>query len=622
MNALTKKTIAFTLILYVFLSACVLFPVIPDLKNKAVGYYYSDVHSHLWCLWWVSTSLVNQYKIPTETNLINYPRGGTLFPAMPLDSIITLPLFIMGGVAVAYNSIFFFHLTMSAFAGFLLVYYLTRKIPSSIIAGIICGFSPYMLTHPVESGEAETGSIEWIILFILFLLKSIREKSWINPVLCGLFAFFAVFSSFYQGEFIAVFAFLFLIFYLLFVRNRSKDLVLSDEAAKTDEDNSKMITFPLVKRIALALLVSLVLVIPLMATVRKTIDNPRSILPRQFIMQDRGSDSFIYEYKRSIRRHASLSEFVIWGKKNLSLVNLENSLASSVYVGYTLIILSIFALFRKRKLLYFLFISSLFYVCLSVGPFFQVSNNFAFEKPVNFIFVLMFKFFPSFAKVITPSRFAVMIMISVAILAANGIIYLSERFKIREVLLSFVVGVFILVEFFVLSPAPFPATITYLGVPRHCRDLKEEKGEFGVIDLPVTVQGSSITFRRIFYYQTIHHKNLPYKIAMLPDLLTENLFLSTAFEMEESLFTREESLFTRGKINPEGDIPLDLDKEVDSLHKMNFRYVILHKNFYRQKTLEKVGKLCRKYLGEPVKVYKEDNVEVYRIMTPGAMGQR
>ena len=63
-------------------------------------------------------------------------------------------------------------------------------------------------------GHYDMVSTEWLPFFTLFLLKTLRERRPINPILAGLFAAFAMLCEMIYGVFLALLALIVLLFEL------------------------------------------------------------------------------------------------------------------------------------------------------------------------------------------------------------------------------------------------------------------------------------------------------------------------------------------------------------------------------------------------------------------------
>lgn len=596
-----SKSLIGILLFYLSITLIIIHPILFQFTTNVLGNEFSDIYSHLWCMWWGSNSLLITGCLPTQTDLINFPAGGTLYSAFPLDTIITLPVYIIWGTCAAYNSIIFFHLMLSSTSGFLLSFYLTKNKWTSIVSGIICGFSPYILTHAIESGEAELAGIGWIILFILFFLKTIREKSYINPVLCGLFLFLSVFANIYYGIFIFIFIFLFCLFFIFIFKNYYQELTLYTNKKENNYPNKALNQnyHLLTLKLFIACLIAIVLISPFAISLKKTLKKKSSILSN--ITQREDSSFIFFNPSSKIRRHSTLLDYFQTGKKNLHSVKNESNLLFSSYIGYTIFILSLLAILQRKKLIYFFLFISIFFIVLSLGPYLQLSNNFSFLTPINFIFIIMFKYFPYFSGLISISRFAAMAIISISILVSSGLSYLSTKLNIKEKIICPIAVFLILTEFFILSPAPFPTNTTLLYIPQHVTDIAKESESFGVIDFPITVKGSSVFFKKVLFYQTIHGKPILHRISMIPDLLISNNFLSLIFSQEQSIF------------NPLLNYNSNITSDIKSLRKMNFKYIVLHRKYYNDIDYLNTKKILNYYLGSPLKTYPNDEIEVYII---------
>ncbi len=142
-----------------------------------VGHPDSDIWKHLWHHWLVREELVWGHVGCYKTSWINAPSGAILFDIDIVNNLIALPVSVFS-IPLAVNLLVFVHLVGGALTGFLLSQYVTRNPRTSLVAGAVYAFSPYVLLHPVASGVHERLHLMLPALALLFSLKYLDGGRW------------------------------------------------------------------------------------------------------------------------------------------------------------------------------------------------------------------------------------------------------------------------------------------------------------------------------------------------------------------------------------------------------------------------------------------------------------
>jgi hypothetical protein len=143
-----------------------------------------DIWAHLWNIWWMKQSLTALHTSPFYTDYIFYPDGVSLrFHALnQLGGLISIPLQALFGLIPAFNILVLFNLTMAGFGAYLLARYVLTLISPDleppllpcIAAGIAFAYSAGEASF-VRLGQLELMSIEWLPFGVLFLLRAVLE---------------------------------------------------------------------------------------------------------------------------------------------------------------------------------------------------------------------------------------------------------------------------------------------------------------------------------------------------------------------------------------------------------------------------------------------------------------
>ena len=121
----------------------------------------------------------------------------------------------------------------------------------------------------------------------------------------------------------------------------------------------------------------------------------------------------------------------------------------------------------------------------------------------------------------------------------------------------------------VLSGAPYPLSTASAGIPEVYQEINDDPSESMVLDLP-TDAGETMRTSRYLYYQTTHHKPIPYA----PDVRasTSSLLRYTAFQELAALCQRRADEHRRlGFGHPSGK-----PTNVKSLSAAGVKWIVLH----------------------------------------------
>jgi hypothetical protein len=124
--------------------------------------------------WWVYaiTHFINPF---INTRLYNGHVNMMYVTSAPLLAVLSLPVNILFGPVAAYDAIAVLAMPLSAYAAFVLVYYLTKNYFGSIIGGFFYGFSAYCIGETII-GDINLSSVYLIPLIAFVVLLKLDEK--------------------------------------------------------------------------------------------------------------------------------------------------------------------------------------------------------------------------------------------------------------------------------------------------------------------------------------------------------------------------------------------------------------------------------------------------------------
>ena len=136
-----------------------------------------------------------------DTNIF-YPEGNTLAFSDTLftQTVLTAPIIALTRNPVLAENLYVLStFTLSALAMFFLSYYVTKHAWASALSGLFFAFSYPRLA---QIGHLPMISSQWMPLFILYLLKYLKNGSWKNLLIAFLFYVLNITSSVYFGIFL------------------------------------------------------------------------------------------------------------------------------------------------------------------------------------------------------------------------------------------------------------------------------------------------------------------------------------------------------------------------------------------------------------------------------------
>lgn len=131
---------------YIVIALLAYWPVEPLSGTQVVGCACSDPAQEIWFLAWPAYALRHGVN-PLFTGYLNYPYGINLASntSMPLLGLLGAPLTWLRGPIATYNALLRFSFVASATSMLYVVRRFTRWWPAAFFAGLLYGFSPYMV---------------------------------------------------------------------------------------------------------------------------------------------------------------------------------------------------------------------------------------------------------------------------------------------------------------------------------------------------------------------------------------------------------------------------------------------------------------------------------------------
>jgi hypothetical protein len=440
---------------------------------------------------WFGKQVVDVKRWSFFTDVIFYPRGvdltySVLF-GLGLPVVVAVPFVRLLGLPLTFNLFLFIAFIVAAYATFLLVRDLTQDKKAAFVAGFIFAFSPYQMARTLAHFGIMT-SVVWIPLYILFFMRAIAVGHLHNLILSTVILSLTFFINPYYAIFLVLFSIIYTIYYI--ISNRS-------DAIKA------FLWTRLIPMWCFASLFSL----PLL----------------WITLTHRGEDFLIYAPTlqvllwHALQHSADLLAFFvpsshhsIWGDfvKPVYYSHFTgNPTEQTVYIGYTVLILSVIAIVKAPKeQTRFWLVSAVAFFVLSLGPFLHIYGKDTFELggvsvwlPLPYYPML---FIPVLKAMRGLSRLSIMCMLALAVLAGYGITYLWKRFEGKQAAALGFLGLIIAIIGLEFSIVPIP--LVDARIPKVYEGIAREQGQGGTI-LDVPLYWSVAKYQ---HYQTMHQKRL------------------------------------------------------------------------------------------------------------------
>ena len=450
-----------------------------------------DTWQTFWHFQWIRDAFLS-FQNPYYTNHLFYPEGTTLlFETMsPVNGLLGLPVQLLFGTFVAYNSLVILTFILSGYAMWLLVRYLTRDEIAAYLAGFIFAFAPYRMAQLLN--HLHLISTQWLLFYIYFLWRALdfedktAGKNLIKFIagrwrLLGLAAFFLIlniFNDWYYVFFLLIFTGLLAGWRLLFQPGRRRSVLAGVSLAAGG-----------------GLLAGLPLIIAML--IRARIE-PGLPFPKEVSIEF-SADLLSYFTPNVLNPW--------WGQDVVNWVPVYmrgNPTEKVVFLGYITLLLGGLALWKNFRQGAFWLVVLLTFGILSLGPRLHVNGLLeptGKDSSIWLPFDLVNQT-PLAGFVRIPSRFGVVALIAAAVLAGFGMAWLRIRTGKRTGLaLAGLACLLVGLEFWT---APFELADNY--VPAVYKEIAQDHTAKAILELPL--QHNAWDYPRRMYFATVHGKNI------------------------------------------------------------------------------------------------------------------
>jgi len=543
---------------YVVLAILFTWPSIARLGSHIPG-MDSDAYVHLWTFDWVGRAIANG-QLTLHTNDLFYPVGVSLLSHNIAWFNIAIWLFLklFLGSAAAYTAAALLLLAFNGYALYLLARDLVDSEYASLLAGVIGTTWPFITTHLHHPNLIAIGFVPLAIKHTRRLILEGRKRDLI------LAALFIGLIGIVRLQLLTMSVFLICPYslYLLIASRRFKSLRLWGQLALV---------------IAIACIILMPVIAPL-AWYQSTRTHSNDLFTHSSESTDGQADPVYYLIPNGFHP--------LWGKLLREKLDQTpfNAQFHIPFVGYTVLLLSLWGATRRRKQGSMWALSAILLMALAIGPVLVIGDREILTPPYADVYrqilipVLRY-----------PERFNVLLSIPFSILAAIGSAHLWRKWKTStQIILCAATMSLVVFEYAIY---PFPRLS--LSTPDWYNELARQEEEFGIVEIPMNRQ----TEEQYMLYQLTHRKSLVEGHVSRPPREASSFIASVPLLNHLD--------WHNSRLPPYEDI--NISEQLYVLHKANLRYLILHREFL---TESQIAAWRRWLIMAPY--HEDDQVIVYK----------
>jgi hypothetical protein len=421
-EATSRRRLVLLGVLFAYLLATSPLLILPALVGQpaVIGDPLSDVYVSVWEADWVFQSLTEQSAWPSYTDRINWPKGGTLVPQRPVFDLAAIGWRLIFGQAAAYNLAVWTLVNLGMFGAFMLARRLTGSSLGGLVAGIAFGASPFMMTYGAGSGAPEYLSLGLVSWALYFLHRALFRPNALNIALGAIALGAAISASAYVAMITGLFLAILFALLVAFGRKKASAYTLGDDK----QDSGEPISWK--GPAALLVVAALIAVGPTLAMVRM-LDAPDKLIESERMSED-GPVYPYYFYQPGIDAYyaAGLADYL---RPHVAVQEMGARFYKSVTLTFGAVLLALYgAIMLRARMKWPLILSALTLAMLSAGPYLLVTANFGAPAAINPVFLAAYHLVPGFKEFLEPFRFAPLVGLLVAMLAAAGSALLVKRY--------------------------------------------------------------------------------------------------------------------------------------------------------------------------------------------------
>jgi hypothetical protein len=555
-------------LLYLILTLVATYPAITKFNSHFIG--DGDTLVNAWNLWWVQWSIKNQ-TLPFHTTMLYYPDGVSLaYHTLNLFNGCLAFLFqtVLGmSLPATFNTISLLTFIASGVSMFILVRSMTKNASAGLISSLIFTFAPYRMGR-VFFGNLDLYSTQFIPWVVFFLIKMHQTYQWRYvfgaAIALSLTGWCSLELGFGTGILVG------LLVMLEFLSWNAKPLMAR-------------LKYLLVLVLLTGIFVS-PFILPMINNYRSfqdqtdqfraSVSNSADLLG--FFVPDRVTEPLIARVG---------PEFISQGINSIYGKFYGNPCEKTVFLGYSVLALVFVSLCvnHSRVVRRWLIVAGVFFI-LSLGPVLHVGGQPAVSPMPYELFLHM----PLLKFGRSPSRFAIFLMLALAIIAGYGCAALLSRWKRSRWIIA-MIGALIFSEFLII---PMRLDSRAVAMSDYYTQLADDDEEFPILDVPVDLYGAQGPAANYMLYQTIHHQPIVGGyISRTPTSALSIFEYPFIYQLRARLYNDHEPYAFSSELMAVAE---------SNLEALGIRYVILHKDVLSEQEAALLYDVIYKVLARPI----------------------
>jgi len=508
----------------------------------------SDDPPLTWNLWWLSHALLDLKTSPFDCDYLFYPLGINLafYTHTVLNGVLSIPIQATVGLIPASNILLLSSFVLSGYGAFLLVLYLLKQRSrgdgeqrdrdgahyAAFVAGLLYAFASSKLSY-AALGQWDITSSQWIPFYILYLFKMADHPR------RSRYAFLAALFLLLQAYAETIFASFLVLFTVLWAAER----LVTDRRA-----------WRIVLPLAVTGVLSTLGLVPVLAAMIPDMRAEGDILMVGGGFADVFSADLL-GFLIPTMHHPFFGSLV-------ERFSFDHTVGQHLYLGYVALVLAVVgAVWGWRRCSRFWLLSALAFWLLTLGPSLRVNGHDT-GLPLPFTLLAQLPFFKGNRY---PSRYSVMLTLSLAVLAGFGLAAILSWVRKRSP--SVAIGrllrpgvLLALTALLLFEHLSIPLPLSDMRVPPVYEAIAGMPGDWTLLDLPVAwrngfrVTGTLdpiIMFEQ--YYQSVHGKRLlagntsrnpPFKFQYFTEapIINTLIALETGHQVDAAVIERDKEL--------------------------------------------------------------------------------
>jgi len=516
------------LTVYTVLSLILTYPLVLRFGTHVPGDGIDDP-ALAWNLWWVKFALVDRAMNPFACRWMFHPLGINLafYTLTLLNGLLSIPLQVAFGLVPASNLLLLSSFILSGYGAYLLTRDVLERrfrdaklngsqisppwLPASgplpfasCFAGLIYAFSSCKLFY-ASLGQFNIASSQWVPFTVLYVLRAGRDRSPRSAMLAALFLLLQAYAELTFASFLLIFI---AIYFLYELARRA----LAGRASRFTGRASRIEPRPLLPALFIRNFLFLALIfalgiIPFLVNMVPDLRAEGDLFTSGGGFADLFSADIV-GYLLPTQLHPLLGRLA-------AALPFPHDKGQHLYLGYGVMALATYGLWKERgsPAVRFWALSAFLFFLLTLGPTLRVNGQ---DTGIPGPFALVTRL-PFFKGNRYPSRYSVMLVLSCAVLAGYGFLWLLRgegRRRVEGVTFSPVASI-LFACLFLFEHLSIPLPLSDLRVPAIYERIAAEPGDFAVLELPIGWRNGArvlgqqdvvIMFEQ--WYQTAHGKRL------------------------------------------------------------------------------------------------------------------